>query len=74
MTPDTPDPARSRFILLTVLRVSGVALMLCGMGVMVKGMMQQSDLIGGMIFAIGCIEGLILPRMLARRWRTPPGS
>jgi hypothetical protein len=70
----TPDPARSRFILLTVLRVSGIALMLCGMGVMVKGMMQQSDLIGGMLFALGFVEGLILPRMLARRWRTPPGS
>ena len=70
----TPDPARSRFILLTVLRVCGIVLMLCRLGVMVKGMMQQSDLIGGMLFALGFVEGLILPRMLARRWRTPPGS
>lgn len=72
MTSGMPDPARSRFILLTVLRVSGVALMLCGMGVMVKGTIQQADLIGGMIFAIGFLEGLVLPRLLARRWRTPP--
>ena len=67
------DPrARSRFAILSVIRAAGVVIMLLGMAVMVTGVIEPRDLIGGILFAIGFIDGLIVPQILARKWRTPP--
>lgn len=73
MTPQEQDKlARTRFMILTVLRASGVALMLLGMGIIGSRMIEPSDLIGGVVFAIGFLDSLVLPRFLIRKWRTPP--
>jgi hypothetical protein len=58
---------------ITLLRVSGIVLMLFGMGVMGTGLIEPRDLVGGIIFVAGFIDGLIIPKLLARKWRTPPG-
>lgn len=73
MTQPPVDPARSRFMAITLLRVSGIVLMLFGMGVMGTGLIEPRDLVGGIIFVAGFIDGLIIPKLLARKWRTPPG-
>ena len=71
---DQDNLARQRFIILTVLRASGVALMLLGMGIIGSRLVQPSDLIGSIVFAVGFLDSLILPRLLIRRWRTPPNA
>lgn len=72
--PQQKDPARQRFMVLTLLRFSGVALMLIGMANMVARTVEPADLIGGAIFIVGLLDSLILPRLLARKWRTPPAA
>lgn len=75
MTPQEQDNlARTRFIILTVLRASGVALMLLGMGIIGSRIIEPSDLIGGIVFTIGFLDSLLLPHILIRKWRTPPGA
>ena len=59
---DQDSLARQRFIILTVLRASGVALMLLGMGIIGSRLVEPSDLIGSIVFAIGFLDSLILPR------------
>ena len=71
---DQDSLARQRFIILTVLRASGVALMLRGMGIIGSRLVEPSDLIGSIVFAVGFLDSLILPRLLIRRWRTPPNA
>lgn len=66
--------ARQRFIILTVLRALGVALMLLGMGIIGSRLVEPSDVIGSIIFAVGFLDSLIVPRLLIRKWRTPPGA
>ena len=68
------DPARTRFMVITLLRVSGIVLMLLGMGIMATGMIEPRDIVGGAIFLAGALDALIMPRFLIRRWRTPPVS
>jgi hypothetical protein len=68
------DVARSRFMILTLVRVSGVALMLFGMGVTLKGWAGLPESVGTLIFLVGFIDSLIVPRLLARKWRTPSGK
>ncbi|MGE0775338.1 MAG: hypothetical protein AB7G25_16565 [Sphingomonadaceae bacterium] len=73
MTPQEQDRlARSRFIILTIMRASGVVMMLLGMGIIGTRIVQPSDLIGGIVFFVGFLDSLILPRILIRKWRTPP--
>ena len=75
MTPEEQERlARSRFAILNAVRTMGVAIMLFGMGVVATGMFRPSNLIGGVIFAIGFLDSLIVPQILARKWRTPPES
>lgn len=71
---DQDNLARQRFIILTVLRASGVALMLLGMGIIGSRLVEPSDVIGSIIFAVGFLNSLIVPRLLIRKWRTPPGA
>lgn len=66
--------ARKRFIILTLLRFFGVVLMLVGMANMAARTVEPAELIGGVIFLVGFLDSLILPRILIRKWRTPPAA
>lgn len=69
----TPDHvARSRFTIISIVRVAGVALMLLGMGIIATRLIGPADVVGGLIFVAGFADAMIVPRILARKWRTPP--
>lgn len=68
-----PDPARSRFIALQLVRFAGVLI------VMAAVLVWQTDVLtpapnpdkGKLIFAVGLFMTLVVPPILRRRWRTP---
>jgi drug/metabolite transporter (DMT)-like permease len=67
--PDTL--ARNRFLALSLLRVAGAVLIVFGM-VAAAGRLQSIPKIMGIILVlIGAIGFALLPKLLARRWRTP---
>ena len=74
MTPDEQDQlARARFAVLTAARAGGVLAMLLGMWIWFGDVIQPggSTRIGFPPFVAGFFVSLILPQILARRWRTP---
>ena len=72
MTPQQQEAlARRRFVILTIMRATGVVLMLAGMGIIGTRAIEPSELIGGVVFLAGFLESLIVPRILIRAWRTP---
>jgi hypothetical protein len=73
----TPDPkaiedkrARDRFAIMTGLRLGGVMLMLLGLWMMLGGALGGQYGFGGVLFAVGLAETTVVPRLLARRWRS----
>lgn len=74
MTKPETDPARARFMIITLLRLSGIVLMMLGMGIMATGKVEPRELVGGAIFVTGLVDALIVPRLLSRKWRSPPGQ
>ena len=70
----TKDPARTRFFVIGLIRLSGVALAFLGITILSKRLIEPAEIVGGIFIAIGAIDVLLLPLFLARRWRTPPGS
>lgn len=65
-----PDPAKGRFFIIQALRLSGVALVVLGVAV-IAGKVPLPEMAGYVLLAVGVADALIVPRFLARRWRTP---
>jgi len=74
----TPDPkaiddkqARDRFAVMTGLKLGGVVLMGLGLWMMLGGAIGGRYGFGGVLFVVGLAETIVVPRLLARRWRSP---
>ncbi len=67
--------ARQRLVVLTVLRFSGIALVMAGFAI-VRGLIDLPWAVGAVLAVVGMLEFFFLPRFIARRWnagddRTP---
>ena len=65
--------ARTRYGILSAARASGVILMLLGIWLWNGDMLREGGMpiVGVPIFVFGALESLVLPQILARRWRSP---
>jgi hypothetical protein len=65
--------ARTRYAVLSAARASGVVLMLIGIWIWNGDIVRDGGLpaVGVPLFVLGALESLVLPQLLARRWRTP---
>ena len=77
MTPDRQQArrdaqARNRYFVITLARITGAALALFGMVITAGRIQGVPPAAGYAVLLIGLIDILLVPRMLARRWRTPP--
>jgi hypothetical protein len=66
-----PDPARTRFFTLGLIRLSGVAVAFLGVSVIAKRWVEPAEIIGGVLLFIAAFDVLVVPVLLAKRWRTP---
>lgn len=67
----TPDPARQRFIVLQLLRLSGAFFALLGLLVVARRI--DLPVIAGYAFLIvGFVDLFVAPLLLAKRWKSPP--
>jgi len=73
MTNPTEDQASVRFFALSAARFAGVGLVMLGMAIWVGDLLRPGGwpLIGIPLFLLGVAEALLVPKFLARRWRTP---
>ncbi|MGX7951831.1 hypothetical protein ACWPM1_04615 [Tsuneonella sp. HG249] len=69
--PSAPDAARARFFIIGATRITGVALIVIGL-LILNGKVDWPDVVGWVFLAVGLIDVFVMPRVLARRWRTPP--
>lgn len=67
---DVDTRARNRFILIQLVRISGVAMVLVGLLVM-NGRIDWPREAGFALAAAGLFEAMIAPILLARKWKTP---
>ena len=65
------DPALGRWIIIQLVRLSGIALVVIGTLGM-AGKIAMPPLAAFAIASAGLIDAAIFPILLARKWRTPP--
>lgn len=62
--------ARRRYYTIAAVRLAGIAMMLLGITVL-AGKIDWPPVAGWLIAANGVIDALIVPILLAKRWRSP---
>jgi len=63
------DPARARFMALTLIRWTGVGLVLVGM-LINAGRIAAPGILGVVLVLLGLFDAFVMPVILARRWKT----
>jgi len=71
MTPDPDKQARDRFAILMGLRAGGGVLILLGLWMLLGGSLGGAYGFGGVLMVMGFVAMLVIPKLLARAWRTP---
>ena len=66
-----PDPAAGRVWTIQLVRLVGLGLVIFG-AMIVAGRVDQNPLVGSALMVIGLMDFLIVPRLLARRWKSRP--
>ena len=66
-----PDPAKARFMAIQAMRWTGAGLALLGL-LIVYGRIDLPGEVGTVLFLVGLADALIVPSLLARRWKSPP--
>lgn len=68
---ETEAEARTRFLIISAMRIAGVAMVLVG-ALIVRGVIPGYAWAGVVIILVGLVDTFVVPQMLARKWRTPP--
>lgn len=68
--PHSDARARNRFIVLNLVRLSGAVLVALGAANVGKRWIEPADAIGTALLLLGALGILVVPRLLARRWRS----
>lgn len=68
--PTPSDPAKARWMIIQVVRLTGVAMVLFGILIM-AGRIDLPKVAGTVLALVGLVEALVLPLVLARAWKTP---
>ena len=73
MTPEQKEvQARNRYFAITMTRLIGALCVAFGIMIVWERFESIPRIVGYVLVANGLIDIAILPRFLARRWRTPP--
>lgn len=71
MSDQAPDPAKRRYQAILAMRWAGVALVIFGLMIIYRRIDLPKEA-GYVLFLVGVIDALIMPSVLARRWKSPP--
>jgi hypothetical protein len=68
--PPAKDPAKARFVAISLIRLSGALLVLVGL-LITERRIDLPWLLGVVLTLVGFFDVFVMPKILARRWRSP---
>lgn len=63
--------ALSKYLIIGLVRIMGIAIMAVGFAVLLNDFMQLPDSLGYFLIFMGGFEFIVIPIFLARTWKTP---
>ena len=71
MTQDEETKAQQRFLVLNLVRIGGAIMLAIGLAVISNGTFGLPVAAGYVLFLIGMFEFMLVPLLLAKRWKSP---
>lgn len=72
MTGPDDKQAMKRYYILSILRLCGAIILTVGLAVIANGFQGWPIETGYLLFAIGAFTFILLPALLAKKWKSPP--
>ena len=73
MTPEEETTAQRRFIVLNLVRITGAIMLVIGLAIIGNGLFGLPEAVGYLLFLIGIADFILVPRLLAKKWKSPTG-
>jgi len=68
--PVSEDLARARWMAINAVRIAGVAMVVVGI-LSLRGVLGLPEMVGYVLVGLGLLDIFLMPRFLARKWRSP---
>jgi hypothetical protein len=72
MTPEEEAKAQQRFLVLNFVRISGAMMLVAGLAILSKGLFDLPKAVGYVLFLVGIVDFILVPLLLAKKWKSPP--
>ena len=74
MTPEEETKTQQRFLVLNFIRISGAIMLVIGLAVIGNGLFGLPVAAGYALFAVGIADFILVPLLLAKKWKSPADS
>jgi hypothetical protein len=71
MTPEEETKAQQRFLVLNLIRISGAVMLVIGLAIIANGLFGLPVAAGYALLVIGIVDFMLVPLLLAKRWKSP---
>jgi hypothetical protein len=72
MTAQEEVRAQYRFLLINILRICGAVMLVVGLAIIARGLFGLPVAAGYVLFVVGLANFMLVPVLLARRWKSSP--
>lgn len=73
MTPEEETRAQQRFLIINFVRITGAIMLVIGLAIIARGLFGLPEVVGYTFFLIGIADFMVVPLLLAKKWKSPTG-
>jgi hypothetical protein len=73
VTAEEEVTAQRRFLVLNLVRITGAIMLVIGLAVIGNGLFGLPEPVGYLLFLIGIADFIVVPLLLAKKWKSPTG-
>lgn len=71
MTPEEETRAQQRFLIINFVRIIGAVMLVTGLAIIGRGLFGLPEAVGYALFLIGLADFMLVPYLLAKKWKSP---
>jgi hypothetical protein len=71
MTPEEETRAQYRFLVINIVRITGAIMLAVGLAIIARGAFGLPKEAGYVLFFFGLADFMLVPLLLARKWKSP---
>lgn len=72
MTPEEETKAQYRFLIINIVRISGAIMLVIGLAIIAREAFGLPKAAGYVLFFVGLLDFMLVPLLLAKRWKSQP--